>query len=391
MQSLLARPARSWTAMLATTLLALGACGGGDGTPATPDAAPPPPPPPVPTPLTIRTYAEGAPFTGPPSSPPLVAFQDGDGAWGSLSGTSGVYQVTAQMARFGIAIGCSSAEHATLALYYRAPADGADVQLTGCPPAIAQVHLTVTLSNLAAGETAVVAFGHSVIGLFSAPDMTTLTADVAKGAEDGFVVVVGGPDGARAVQRVARLGRTALDSDQTLQLDAGAVALAPETHAAMVVGAETQEAVTRSSRYSTGAARFNVTLSQLAPPDSYLTVNAAARKPGDLTSASVAGERTLADGNLYTRFAQQTVATPIDVVLELPPRFLAAPPMRGEVASPRTILTLLATKDLLPFSGYAAALATAAAGGATDQRVTMTVSSAWIGASPFSPMVVPDL
>ena len=391
MQSLLARRPRSWTATIATGLVAalVGCGGGGDGMTPMPDAAPDAAPPPTPTALTIRTYADGPPFTGAPSSPPLVAFQDGDGAWTSLSGTSGVYQVTAQQARYAIAIGCS-ADRATLALYYRAPADGADIQLVGCPPAVAQVHLSVALSNLAAGETAVVAIGHAVVGLFSAPDMLTLTADIPRAAADAFVVVVGGPDSARAVQRVARLGRLPLDKDQTLTFDAGAAAPAPEVHAAMVVGAETQEVVTRSSRYATAGARFNVTLSQLAPADSYLTVPAAARQPGDLISASVAGERTLADMNVYTRFAQQTVATPTDVVLELPPRFLAAPPMRGDVASPRTTFVLLATKDLLPFSAYAVALATAPASGA-GQSVAMTVTSAWMGAAPLAPMAVPDL
>jgi hypothetical protein len=392
MQSLIARPVRSWSwAGVATGLVWLVACGGDDGAGPGPDASPPPPDASAPAPITITTYPDGAPYTGQPGNPPLVAFQDGDGAWTALSGTAGVYQAVAHTPRYAIAVGCDNPEHATVSQYYQTTADATNVKLPGCPPPAAQVHVTITLANLQPTETAVVTIGRSVIGLFSAPDTTTLTADVAQGAEDVFVVVVGGADGARAVQRAARLGRVPLDHDQPLALDAGAAAPAPEIHGARVVGAETVEVVTRSSRYSTGTARFNVELSQLAPPDSYLTVNAAARQPGDLASASVTGARTLPDGNLYTRFAQQTMATPIDVVLELPARFLAAPPKRGDVASPSTSVTLLPTKDLLAVSAYAVALDTAAPSGATGQRVTMNVTSGWIGSLPFVPMIVPDL
>jgi hypothetical protein len=385
MQSLFARSARSASraAMRTTGVLALVACGGGGASPA-PDAD-------MPTPFTITTYPGGAPYTGQPSSPPLVAFQDGDGAWSALPGAAGVYQVVAHAPRYGVAVGCDNPDRATLALYFQATSDATDVRLPGCPPPIEQVHLTVTLLNLQPDETAVVTVGRSVIGLFASPDAVTLTADVAKGAEDIFVVVVGGPDSMRAVQRVARVGRMPLDHDQTLELEAGTAVPAPEIHAATVVGADAMEAAARSSRYSTGTARFNVELSQLAPPDSYLTVSATARMAGDLVSASVSGARTLADGNQYTRFAQQTMATPIDVVLTLPSRFLTAPPMRGELASPRTSLVLVATKDLLAFSAYAVALGTTSASGATGQDVTMNVTSGWVGGAQFSPMTVPDL
>src|SRR5262245_43879202 len=48
-----------------------------------------------PTAITIRAFADGVPsFTGVTANVPLLAFQDGDGAWTSLSGTGGVYHAT---------------------------------------------------------------------------------------------------------------------------------------------------------------------------------------------------------------------------------------------------------------------------------------------------------
>jgi hypothetical protein len=132
MQSLFARPARSWScaAVLATGLVGLVACGGGADP--GPDAG-------MPTPITITTYPDGAPYTGQPSSPPLVAFQDGDGPWTSLAGTTGVYQAVALAPRYGIAVGCDGPEHATLALTFQTTADATEVKLPGCAPPVAQV------------------------------------------------------------------------------------------------------------------------------------------------------------------------------------------------------------------------------------------------------------
>jgi len=81
-----------------------------------------------------RKYKGVPSFTGVTQNVPLLAFQDGDGAWTSLTGTAGVYHATVTGQRYGLAVGCGQPD-TSLALYYQAVSDATDLGIDGCFPA----------------------------------------------------------------------------------------------------------------------------------------------------------------------------------------------------------------------------------------------------------------
>src|SRR5262245_24317297 len=92
-----------------------------------------PPPDSAATDLTISVYPAGALAKGATANAPLVAFQDGDGAWQALTGSGGVYHATVTRMRYAVAVACTPIpDFSAMSIYAQTIADGTSLAADGC-------------------------------------------------------------------------------------------------------------------------------------------------------------------------------------------------------------------------------------------------------------------
>ncbi|HEX3763780.1 MAG TPA: hypothetical protein VHW23_34025 [Kofleriaceae bacterium] len=349
------------------------------------------------TAITIRAFADGVPtFTGVTENVPLLAFQDGDGAWTPLTGTGGVYHATATGARYGVAVGCADPD-GSLTVYYQAVSDATELPVQACfhlpdDPA----NITVNLQN-ADGRQSVVSVGvnsRSVMGSGSA------TMAVAKQKADVFVATQIGPDGSATDPRALRSVTLDVSADAALGVDVSA-ALPLESHALTIVDAQPGGSVETFAQvlsqfytqYSFGPRElFHDTLTPNLPltaTASYRTPAAAMRLPGEIMYALARTSGNTAAGVGYTRDAIVQTANVASLTLTLPEIVIADPPTVDDAAIPRATATLPIRPAALGHAIYDASFSTSTA--QTSRVVDVQIRPGWAQGQSTVTVTTPDL
>lgn len=344
-----------------------------------------------PTEITVRTYPEGFPYTGPTENTMLVAFQDGDGAWSALTGSGGVYHATATAPRYGVALGCATAYGSQVTLYYQAVSDATELRSGGCVSTASMVHVTVDLQGLQAQQTAEVFIGGYDLQGDAAG--TQFAGDIPRGMYDVFARSMLS-NGSRAAIKLYRGSTLNLQADQALQINLDTVGLPPESHPITLAGQQAPDTIVVDSSYSTPHSQLQWPVSRStfgAPPaDGYVTVPAVARQPGDVSNVAVSATGLTPDGRSYERSVRLAMATPTAPHLELPGPWTVDSPTIDKAAGIRATFTLPIAPATLQTADYTAIF---------DTFVTTTifrewsviVGSGWAGSEPSVTITTPDL
>ena len=354
------------------------------------------------TAITIRTFPDGFPYTGRTENATLVAFKDGDGdgdgAWVALTGTAGIYNVTATGERYSVAVGCASDLASSVDLYYQSVSDITDLYTDGCPSSVDTVHVSITVQGLQADDTAEVWLG----GYWgSAPAGDTIELDVPKGPVDVFArSYVVDIDSSVAVT-LYRGPAMDLEADRSLTINMAAMGKQPESHALTVIGVmsvpSAPATVDVGSSYTTPHSQLQWPLytqefaAPLAtPPDQYLTLPAAMRGPDDVSNITVFADNNFIDGTGFERYVRLAMKTPVAQTLALPELWTADAPKLDRALVPRATLTIPITPATLGTSDYHATLSGTTASGA-DHVMTVFLRPGWAAGHPSVTITTPDL
>lgn len=160
-----------------------------------------------------------------------------------------------------------------------------------------------------------------------------------------------------------------------------------ETHPVTLDGLETGESVSVDSFYATtnGPLRFIAGREFADGNASYLTVSAATRDAGDVSTVVATGARPGA--TTYSREVASSFATPGPLTLELPPDWSALPPIMLEGAVPRATVTFPVTPSRLGTADYQMVVSTVQ----PPRKLTAVVEQGWIGDQTSATITTPDL
>jgi hypothetical protein len=348
------------------------------------------------TAITIKTFPDALPtYDGRTANAALVAFQDGDGAWVALTGTGGVYHATATGRRYGVAVGCATEASSGVHLYYQSVSDTAEVLADGCPVNPDLRSLSIDLKGLPAGQTAEARLG-SALGI--ADSGSPLKVDHPKGMADLFIRTYTRTAGPRVLHAFVRGGTIDLQADAAVQIDLATQGLPPESHPLTLTGLKPSGSATETSSvhssYATAHSELQWPLETkdfaAAAPDSYVTIDAALRKPGDISNLTAIADGTTTDGRTYERYVRLAMTTPGPATVALPPIWTATAPSVDRTGVPRATLTFPITPGTLGTSDYHASLSTPSAG-VFPHTLAVTVRPGWAAGAASVTITTPDL
>ena len=365
-----------------------------DGSP--PDGPPPDGPPPDGLPvyaITIRVYPDGVPsFTGITENAALVALQDGDSAWTSLSGTGGLYQTTITSKRYGVAVGCTASG---VTVYYQSIDDAVDLPVDGCiHPPVDAADIAVSVVN-AAGRQTDVFVGTATSSVLGA-DSTHLA--VSKRKADVFAISRN--PGNAADVTIYRGPTLDVTANTSLSVDL-AQALALENHTLTLVGAvpagTSETFADVQSRYYTaysyGPRRmFTQTLAAGRPvtlTTEYKTLASSIRQAGDLMYGQARTRGTTANGLNYDRVVGIQTASAVTLTMTLPDVLSADAPTIDNAAIPRATATLPMRLPTLGHALYDVDFTTTM--GPTKRTFAVVIRPGWAQGHPTVSVATPDL
>lgn len=365
--------------LFAASLFVFVACGGssnGDGN------GPPDAPPDMPPDLTSSV----AIHLDPPSGTPLVAFQDGDGAWQVASGSHGVYTARVHDNRYAVAVACPSVP--TIAAlpfvhqYYRTLEDGRSLDVVGCTTSLDDASITINLSGVLGADAPLVWIGSAVGG---GRRNIPIVISAARGKSDVFIMNIqagGTPDFYR--------GPTIdVQADQTI--DVAVSGTQPEVHAITAAGLAADTPLAVDTYYATSYSHGLWPMFGTREPNEvshYTTLGAYARQPGDLTNVRVGAPPINDNGVVASRYVQLDMAAPIDLSVDLPAAWLVTPPTIIDAATAQTSVTLPITPSTLGIVDYTITFRSVF----YTSLIELHATSGWVGtAGSSSTITTPDL
>ena len=276
----------------------------------------------------LTTLAVGA-----PTNASAAAFQDGDGAWVSLTGTSGVYPFTVTQAHYSVAVACTIGPGGRFTIVRATPAERPR-PVVDCGPN----------SSLPTVSGSVTGFGNPFLG--SAPIAVgpgTTVAAAGCGGPSAYSIPVGpgtydllaADHSMMAYDRMLIMRGLSVTSNLTVNLDfATGFTLVTSGHTLNVTGAVAGETVTTSIDLATASTMpiSQALLSSLedgvsigggfATFANYPMLPAGQSAPGDLYSAvGVAESQPGQPVQFVVRMALEFFTTPADLTLALPPPY----------------------------------------------------------------------
>jgi hypothetical protein len=382
---------RFWLALSASVTIACG----GDGAPRFPDAGTIPDADALrPVEITIKAYPDGFPYRGRTANAGLVAFQDGDGPWTALTGSGGVYHAWVTGQRYAVASGCEAISEtnpgaANLNLYYQALSDTKEVHADGCDDANGLVHIKVDLQGAPAGDIIEVRFaGRRAVGDAG----SLLELDVPKGMVEPFARSYP-PNGGIVVADKGFIAPTVdLQADQTLTYDFGGLGKPFESHPLIVTGLEADEQVIVNSSYTTPTSQiqYPVLTAFDEVHDTYLTLDTALRKPGDITNILALATQASAELE-HTRYVRSAFKTIEAKTLALPASFTAAPPRVVDATTSQITVTIPTAAPVLVNRDYGAVFSTTRSSDSASRGLLVRVRPGWVGSALSVIVATPDL
>lgn len=345
--------------------------------------------------ITIRVYPDGVPsFVGVTENATLVAFQDGDGAWTSLSGTGGVYQTTSKSARYGVAVGCAQPV-SSLTVSYQSIDDATDLAVEGCAhPPVDAADVTVSVVNAAGRQTDV------FVGVArnTAAGASSVHLAVAKRKADVFAISRNPSDAADVtIYRGPTLDVTA---NTSVPVDI-AQALALEGHPLTLVGAvpagTSETFADVQSRYYTAFSYgprpvFTQTLAAGRPvtlTTEYKALVGSIRQTGDLMYAQARTRGTTANGLNYDRVVAIQTSSAVTLTMTLPDVLSADAPTVDNAAIPRATARIPIRPPTLGNALYDVDFTTTM--GTTKRTFAVVIRPGWAKGQSTVMVATPDL
>jgi len=345
--------------------------------------------------VTIKTFAEGVPFsTGRTENAMLVAFQDGDGPWAVLSGVGGVYHANPISPRYGVAVGCV-ATRSRVDVYYLAISDTRDVLATGCAGTIETARLSVDLKGVLPDELGEVWVGRAAARVQGGG---AFALDAPKEVADVFARSFS-QSGSGGTNNVKAYRGATLDvrSDAVLPIDMAAsrpIEFRPLTITGLGTGISDDflsvrsTFVTKNSHVQWPLHATDIVNPSTTPLDSYATLDATMRQPDDVSSVLVVATAVMPT-IAYQRVARAAFQGAGTQTVDLPDIINAAPPVR-EAGTPNITVTIPVVPSRLGYITYQAILQ----GSATipvDRTWTLSFRPGWAAGRESIVVTTPDL
>ena len=241
----------------------------------------------------------------------LVALQDGDAAWTSVTGTAGVYLAHIDNDRFGVVVGCVYDDLTSFTqMIFQTASDGTTLHLFSCDDTPGPFKITGTLSGFVPGDSITVQARSTLI--FVNDEAGTYSVDALAGKTDLFAGLTSSTDHTR--DKVIRKPGLDVTADLTIPLDFAADGVAFDTPALTIADSSAR---TRTSIYASGRT-YRLQPGSFASSTKYQALPAALQQPGDLTIV----QAFVADGRSST-----VVTTGGPVSMTLPSAFTAPTPV----------------------------------------------------------------
>lgn len=317
----------------------------------------------------------------------LLAFQDGDGPWTSVTGTDGVYRFTVRDERYGVAVGCKGYFGGT-ALYYQLVSEASDLTVTGCERFDGTANITIDMQGVSPYDATEIWIG----GVFL-PVSIPVPAPLAipKGVADVFARTYAPSISGDFAVRVYRGPTLDVQADQTLSIDM-TTAVGVVTYPLTIRDPANVPGLwgVSSSLLTPHAHRFRWVQNLSDRQTGYSVVDASARQPGDILRVDVSETGATTDRNrLPLRSAFQEMATPSAVTLE-PAAFLT---VTDPSVDTRAVSQLSVTLPILPsaLGHIASSAAFTTQDFAAIHYLQMYVRSGWAKGQSSVTLRAPDL
>jgi hypothetical protein len=309
----------------------------------------------------------------------LVAIQDGDGAFETVHGENGIYDVRVSNERFGVVIGCKFDAASLVTVIHQTVDDGTVIQASACEGPVLPLAITGTVRGVSAGDN---------VSLRTDDAATRLTTDAAfvlaarAGKNDLFAIMMDA-----ATNRVVKLTRTpGLDPTSTdpLSIDftSQGVPLEDVPLRLLLPSGETP-VVNTSILTPTSSYPLNRFGMSPAGAPSYQMLPSALRQPDDLALVEV-----------RSSFGTSSVVTTGDPAeVEFPAPYDVPPPVLLEEPYVRPVFKVAVTAGGLPLVTYHPYAFTDSVDGQTEvvHDWEIYISAKWAGGTDVLTYVLPDL
>jgi hypothetical protein len=335
--------------------------------------------------ITIKLYRHTMPTTaGDTANADFVAFQDGDGAWQPLVGTSGVYTGHITGTRYGVAIGCAG-RIAQLRVYQFATSETTELHDRAC----ATTATTVAVSGR------IVDPGVTPTGEVLASGNVSTSIDPNGGysvqVTPGPLELIARITDPTQPNRVAAFARTPVMNVQAPTSITISVPLQggpPLANNLTVNGAAAGEALQLSADLVTPTGSFSLDYGSgvAGMTNTYQQLATNLRQPTDLVRVAAQGS-----SNSPLRGAAIIGKDLAAVTLTFPAAATAPTVSFVATPTPRPVLTFLTPTPSLAHRVYVASVSQTSAAGNTGAAVTLFVGAGWLGAGGMASYTLPDL
>ncbi len=293
--------------------------------------------------ITVKVVPSAVPVsTDATANADLLAFQDGDGPWTSVTGTGGVYRFTVRDERYGVAVGCKGS-YGGVALYYQLVSETSDLTVTGCERFDGAANLTIDVQGVSPYDATEIWIGGVFIPIGAG---SPIELAIPKGVADVFARTYAPVFGGDFAVRVHRGPTLDVQQDQTLSIDM-TTAVGLVTYPLTISDPANVPGLwgVSSGHFTPHAHRFRWIQNFFDRQTGYGVVDASVRQPGDILRVDVSETGATTDRNrLSVRNASQEMTTPSAVTLE-PPEFLT---VMDPSVDTRAVSQLSVTLPILP-------------------------------------------
>jgi hypothetical protein len=176
-----------------------------------------------------------------------------------------------------------------------------------------------------------------------------------------------------------------------MQVEINSVGLPPEVHPLTLSGVDPQDTTFVLSSYATPRSELQQfpldTKTITGAPDSYVTVDAAMRRPDDVSNVTVSVTGPFVGFQRSQRILRVATKTPGALALQLPPAYTAPAPTLDRLAVARATFTIVFMTPTLAISDYTASFISS-----SPQRfLTAIVRHGYGLGSPSVTIATPDL
>jgi hypothetical protein len=321
--------------------------------------------------LTIALFKH-APFVdGDTESAPMVAVQDGEGAWLAVTATDGVYHAHLASERHGVAIGCRTGASSFVHVLQRTVDDGLDLRTRGCVPTVYE--LDVDVRNVPADATAFV----TTPGGSAGGGEFTYGFAVPPGPAEVFASLTTGG----AITRLLRSPAFDVEDRAAIVIDFASAGAAPDIRSvAVTLDPGEQARVTSSVVRPSGEYALHAPAA-IGTPATYAILPAQLRQPDDLYQVTVV---------VGSRSTTYMTAAPRAVTAELPPALAVQPPSVITAPWLHPMFSFVPTNPALALQSYALSVASVDDADAAHGW-SAELSASWIAGAASLQYAFPDL